>query len=126
MDREADTSSAFNGQYAGWLPGLSLALLRDVREPVEQIFDREESVKHWTRIKTWRRMLLHRAATFYGTDSSQYRALYEYSQAGRSQTAAEMGMSPLDILPRWRHIQSIMSMADKPYEDQVIWKSILH
>lgn len=33
-------------------------------------------------------------------------------------------MAPMDVLPRWRHIQARIAMAGKPYEEQIIWRSI--
>lgn len=126
IDRDADTSFSFNTLGRHLLHGVSLGLLRDVREPVERIFYPGDLEDHWVRVSTWRRMLLHRAAVFYGTGSTQYRALYEYAGNGRALPAAAMGITPLDVLPRWRHIKSMMAMADEPYEEQVIWRSVLH
>ncbi|KAK7717729.1 hypothetical protein SLS64_003224 [Diaporthe eres] len=126
MNGRADTASAFTRKNEGWLGSIANALLRDVREPAEHIWT-EGQVKNWTRILVWRRMLLHRAATFYGTDSSQYRGLYAQARGNYGKEAAEVvdtGVSPMDLLPTWRHIKSRMSMAGKPYEEQVIWRSV--
>lgn len=125
IDRSAETASSFDETYLGWAAGLSNGFLRDVREPTEQIFDWEQSRKEWFRILTWRRMLLHRAATFYGTDSPQYRNLYAYARMDSAkEREARRDVHASDILPKWKHIQSRISLADKPYEDQVLWRSV--
>ncbi|KAL2289465.1 hypothetical protein FJTKL_01741 [Diaporthe vaccinii] len=127
MNGQADTASAFTRTNEAWLASIANALLRDVRDPAEHMWDEEGAIQNWPRILLWRRMLLHRAATFYGTDSSQYRGLYAQARSNYGKEAAEVvdtGVSPMDILPRWRHIHSRMSMAGKPYEEQVIWRSV--
>lgn len=124
LDREADTASSFNTSHQGWQAALSFALLRDVREPVERIFSQKQSIKEWPRMLTWRQMLLHRAAPFYGTDSSQYSALYAHSGMHYGDQTVHRDIPALDTIPRWRHIKSRISLADQPYEDQVIWRSV--
>lgn len=127
MNGQADTASAFTQTNPSLLASIANALLRDVRDPAEHIWYEEGPMWKWSRILLWRRMLLHRAATFYGTDSSQYRGLYAHAGSNYGNEAAEVvdtGVSPMDMLPRWRHIQSRMSMAGKPYEEQVIWRSV--
>lgn len=125
IDANVDTAYPFSTSSPAWLAGLGYALLRDVREPAEQIFDFDLS-DSWYRIIAWRGMLLHRAATFYGTDSSHYKALYALVLKNPGDELAALGLSAMDVLPRWRHIQSRMLMAGKPYEDQVIWRSVFY
>lgn len=127
-DFTSDTASAFNSENRAALANLSHALLRDVREPVERIFGYENSERYWDRILFWRRALLHRAATFYGTSSTQYMAVHAHAHGnparGRRVAADDLDLAPLDIIPRWKHIQSRISMAGKPYEEQTVWRSI--
>lgn len=129
-DFSSDTASAFNSERRAGLANLSHALLRDVREPVERIFGYEDSEWNWDRILFWRRTLLHRAATFYGTSSTQYMAVHAHAHGnparGRRVAADDLDLPPLDILPRWKHIQARMSLAEKPYEEQTVWRSIFH
>lgn len=125
----ADTASPFNNdKNIGWLAEISYALLRDVREPVEQMRGMGDSARQWDRVLFWRRTLLHRAATFYGTSSSQYRAAYAHAEdkLRGAKVAAGWDIPPSDVLPRWKHIQSRMSLAGKPYEEQTVWRSIFH
>lgn len=125
VDRDADTAYSFNTAKSAWIAGLGYALLRDVREPAEPIFDVDLS-DSWYRIIQWRKMLLHRAATFYGTDSPQYKALYALVLKRDDRETADLAVPATDAIPRWRHIQSRMAMAGKPPEEQVVWRSILH
>lgn len=119
-----DTASSFTNEVPSWLASFGYALLRDVREPAERILGWNRSRREWDRILTLRKMLLHRAAAFYGTNSSQYFALY--AQAGNGLAFQKVGedMPVQDVLPKWSHIQSRMAMAGNPYEDQVIWRSV--
>lgn len=72
-------------------------------------------------------MLLHRAAAFYGTSSPQYRLVYAHAQGKYGDVeAGGRDVPALDALPLWKHIQSRIYMASQPYEEQVVWKSILH
>lgn len=124
MDVRADTKGHFTNDFPAWLTGIGYALLRDVREPAERIIYNKENAPEWERVTMWRRMLLHRAAAFYGTDSSQYRGLHAQASTSYANALAGRAMAPLDVLPRWRHIQARIAMDGKPYEEQVIWRSI--
>lgn len=124
MDVRADTKGHFTNDFPVWLTGIGYALLRDVREPAERAIYDKDNAPEWERVTMWRRMLLHRAATFYGTDSSQYRGLHAQASTSYANALAGRAMAPLDVLPRWRHIQARVAMAGKPYEEQVIWRSI--
>lgn len=127
IDFHADSASPFADTSAPFIATLGYGLLRDVREPAEQGLSVQwDSMMGWDRIHFWRMMLLHRAATFYGTSSSQYRALYAYAQGRDVLWAVSQEVTPLDALPRWKHIQSRVSMAGKPYEEQTAWRSVLY
>lgn len=124
IDWLADSASPHSNTDSHFMAALGYGLLRDVREPAEQVEVQWGSILGWDRIYFWRRMLLHRAATFYGTSSPQYRALYAGAQGKDVLEAVFREMTPLDALPRWKHIQSRISMAGKPYEEQTVWRSV--
>lgn len=124
MDKFADNSFLLTASTSAFIANFGYGLLRDVREPAELIFDREESERDWHRIVTWRRMLVYRAVDFYGMDTTQYKLLYAYAVDRSSVDASGRDLTGAEAWPRWGQIQSLMAMADKPYEDQVIWRSI--
>lgn len=124
MDKFADNSSTLTASTSGFMANFGYALLRDVREPSELIFDRHKLKRDWHRIITWRRMLLHRAVDFYGTDTTQYMFLYAHAVQRSTVEASGRDLTAAEGLPSWGHIQSLMATADKPYEDQIIWRSV--
>ncbi|KAG8157024.1 hypothetical protein KVR01_013014 [Diaporthe batatas] len=121
IDWDADTARGFDSDSRGWVVGLGYALLRDVRDPVELIVGLEESALRWDRILNSRQWLLHRAATLYGTGSPQYRLLYHFAR-----DSGPRDLPRADGLPQWKHFQSRIDMAGKPYEEEVIWRSVFH
>ena len=127
IDWLADTAAPFSESEGGWVAGLGYALLRDVREPAERIME-YETIADWSKILRWRQMLLHRAVTFYGIDSPQYRTLYAHAQGKYDdKEAAVRDVPSRDAMPTWKHIRSRLSMAGKPYEeDHVIWRSVFN
>lgn len=125
FDSKADTAYPVEDRDNRWTERVAEALLRDVREPVEPILGFEDSGLLWDRIRTWRRMLLPRAAELYGRDSPQFRLML--NRAGRRrdfQDAHANKALSRGALPKWSHIQSRIALADKPFEDQVVWKSV--
>ncbi|POS70294.1 hypothetical protein DHEL01_v211313 [Diaporthe helianthi] len=126
VDWHADTASKFENTAPWWVAAVNYALLRDVREPAERISGFIQSQQQWERILYWRKMLLHRAATFYGTSSPQYRLIYGHAQGKDNDVEgrADRNIPARDAMPLWKHILARTSMAGKPYEAQTIWRSI--
>ncbi|KAK2605620.1 hypothetical protein N8I77_008446 [Diaporthe amygdali] len=128
LDIAADTKYAVDENKTGWVIKAAVALLRDVREPVEHFFGiegREGMIENYYRICRWRQMLLPRAAALYGPDSPQYKAILSTVTRPSDRREAESPSTfGLAALPRWKHLLSRIAMADKPYDDQVIWRSI--
>jgi hypothetical protein len=124
IDYSADTAAPLAESFKGWLSTLGYALLRDVREPVEPITGPEDMRLLYTRILYWRRMLLHRGATFYGRDSLQYRLLFAHAQGRMSKKLVNEDLDLDEAWPRWKHIRARMAEAGQPYQEETIMRSI--
>lgn len=122
-----DTKFDLDASKSNTIASLGMALLRDVREPVERFRGIEDKQKYYFRFCEWRRMLLPRAAALYGRDSPQYRAFEARARhPGNNLEEENLGTFGLAALPSWGHIMSRIALHDKPYEDQVIWRSIFN
>lgn len=123
----ADTKFVLDASKSNTIASLNMALLRDVREPVERFWGIKDKQKYYSRYCQWRLMLLPRAAALYGRDSPQYRAFEaraRYRPGNNLQEEEDPRTFGLAALPSWGHIMSRIALHDKPYEDQVIWRSI--
>ncbi|KAL1880078.1 hypothetical protein Daus18300_001441 [Diaporthe australafricana] len=125
FDPTASTAYAVDGRNHRWTERVAEALLRDVREPVEPIMGYGDTELLWDRIHAWRRMLLPRAAELYGRDSPQFRLVWDRAGRRRSILDAHTNRAiSRGALPKWSHIRSRIALADKPFEDQVVWRSV--
>lgn len=122
----ADTKFDMDASQSNRIHSLGMALLRDVREPVERFSGIGDTHNYYPRFCRWRTMLLPRAAALYGPDSPQYKAIEARARYRPGNNLQEENLSTFGLaaLPSWGHIMSRIALHDKPYEDQVIWRSI--